>query len=472
MGKGVPDAEKAELNSVKDHHAAAVADMPRFLKFGRLSTMKLVLVAITSLLLASEAQPTVLKLERPNALPGGGVVELPVNGTGKYMFHGPYLTRVMLGNPPQSFDVLIDTGSILPWIGCETARIPTRLFYPASSTSVLGCSDHSCQALESARAAKCNTSNNRCAYDLGYGNGDNGTASNAVGYYISDLVHLNGLSTPARIVFGCTTSWSGQLTRGGFDGIFGLSPFGMSFISQLYSLGISGKVFTLCMHSPTGGGILAFGEALEPGLTYTPLLPSPQYYQVNLQSIAVNGQTLPIESSVFGPSPSNFTFVDSGTTLAYLADGAYEPFISAIRAATPPSELPFTGENGEICFATSTSIDSAFPSVELDFVGGAKMFLYPHNYMYYVKPSVYCIGWLRNTGRQVTLLGDIVLVDKILVHDLEKKRLGWMNYDCSQPINVTTARGKKHTNSGQSLHSITTSFTVVLVVVIYITLLT
>lgn len=56
----------------------------RFLKFGRMSTMKLVLVAITSLLLASEAQPTVLKLERPNALPGGGVVELPVNGTGKY----------------------------------------------------------------------------------------------------------------------------------------------------------------------------------------------------------------------------------------------------------------------------------------------------------------------------------------------------------------------------------------------------
>ncbi|XP_045083310.1 aspartic proteinase 36-like isoform X3 [Aegilops tauschii subsp. strangulata] len=273
----------------------------------------------------------------------------------------------------------------------------------------------------------------------------------------------------------------------------------MSFISQLYSLGLSGNVFTLCMHSPTGGGILAFGEALEPGLTYTPLLPSPQYYQVNLQSIAVNGQTLPIDSSVFGPSPSNFTFVDSGTTLAFLADGAYDPFINAIRAATPPSALPFTRENGEICFSTSTSIDSAFPSVELDFVGGAKMFLYPHNYMYYVKPSVYCIGWLRNTGRQVTLLGDIVLVDKILVHDLEKKRLGWMNYDCklkscpstltfscfnhliinnskslsgSQPINVTTARGKKYTNSGQSLHSITTTFTVVLVVVIYITLLT
>jgi hypothetical protein len=47
----------------------------------------------------------------------------------------------------------------------------------------------------------------------------------------------------------------------------------MSFVSQLYSAGVSGKVFTVCMHSPSGGGLLAFGEAVEPGLVYTPLLP-------------------------------------------------------------------------------------------------------------------------------------------------------------------------------------------------------
>uniref|UniRef100_A0A453HDM6 Xylanase inhibitor N-terminal domain-containing protein n=1 Tax=Aegilops tauschii subsp. strangulata TaxID=200361 RepID=A0A453HDM6_AEGTS len=80
--------------------------------------------------------------------------------------------------------------------------LQTRVFYPSPSTSVLGCSDQRCQSLENARNAQCNTSNNRCAYDLGYGNGDGATASSAVGYYISDLVHLNGPSTPARIVFG------------------------------------------------------------------------------------------------------------------------------------------------------------------------------------------------------------------------------------------------------------------------------
>jgi hypothetical protein len=72
----------------------------------------------------------------------------------------------------------------------------------------------------------------------------------------------------------CTESWSGQLARGGFDGIFGFGPYEMSFVSQLYSAGVTGKVFTICMHSPTGGGSLAFGEAVERGLVYTPLVPS------------------------------------------------------------------------------------------------------------------------------------------------------------------------------------------------------
>jgi hypothetical protein len=72
----------------------------------------------------------------------------------------------------------------------------------------------------------------------------------------------------------CTESWSGQLARGGFDGIFGFGPYEMSFVSQLYSAGVTGKVFTICMHSPSGGGSLAFGEAVERGLVYTPIVPS------------------------------------------------------------------------------------------------------------------------------------------------------------------------------------------------------
>lgn len=59
-------------------------------------------------------------------------------------------------------------------------------------------------------------------------------------------------------------------------------------------------------------------------MTYRP------HYNLNLESIAVSGQKLPIDSSLFTTSNTQGTIVDSGTTLAYLADGAYDPFVTAV----------------------------------------------------------------------------------------------------------------------------------------------
>jgi hypothetical protein len=47
----------------------------------------------------------------------------------------------------------------------------------------------------------------------------------------------------------------------------------------------------------------------------------------------VNGQKLPIDPSVFGPSSSHKTIVDSGTTFTYLADAAFDPFVDAVISA-------------------------------------------------------------------------------------------------------------------------------------------
>jgi hypothetical protein len=50
------------------------------------------------------------------------------------------------------------------------------------------------------RFAQCNGSSRSCVYDLNYGNGDSATSSDAIGYYLSDVVHLDGISQ--HIVFG------------------------------------------------------------------------------------------------------------------------------------------------------------------------------------------------------------------------------------------------------------------------------
>ena len=43
----------------------------------------------------------------------------------KLHFCRPYQTRVQLGNPPKNFTVLIDSGSNMPWISCETPGGPS-----------------------------------------------------------------------------------------------------------------------------------------------------------------------------------------------------------------------------------------------------------------------------------------------------------------------------------------------------------
>lgn len=58
------------------------------------------------------------------------------------------------------------------------------------------------------------------------------------------------------------------------DGIFGFGQHDLSVISQLYSLGVSPKVFSHCLKGSDSGGILVLGEIVEPGIVYTPFVPS------------------------------------------------------------------------------------------------------------------------------------------------------------------------------------------------------
>ena len=47
----------------------------------------------------------------------------------------------------------------------------------------------------------------------------------------------------------------------------------------------------------------------------------------------MNGQELHIDPLVFRPSGRHVTFADSGTSMVYLADGAYDAFVNAVGSA-------------------------------------------------------------------------------------------------------------------------------------------
>ncbi|KAK3162109.1 hypothetical protein QOZ80_1BG0085620 [Eleusine coracana subsp. coracana] len=401
-----------------------------------------------------------------------GVVDFPVEGSANPYMVGLYFTRVKLGNPAKEFFVQIDTGSDILWvtcspcIGCPTSsglNIELESFNPdASSTSSrITCSDDRCTAALQTGEAVCQSSDSSsspCGYTFTYGDG-----SGTSGYYVSDTMYFDTVmgneqtaNSSTSIVFGCSNSQSGDLTKAdrAVDGIFGFGQHQLSVISQLNSLGVSPKVFSHCLKgSDNGGGILVLGEIVEPGLVYTPLVPSQPHYNLNLESIAVSGQKLPIDNSLFATSNTQGTIVDSGTTLAYLADGAYDPFVSAITAAVSPSVRSIVSK-GNQCFITSSSVDSSFPTVTLYFMGNIAMTVKPENYLLQqasVDNNVlWCIGWQRNQGQEITILGDLVLKDKIFVYDLANMRMGWADYDCSMSVNVTTSSGKnQYVNTGQ-----------------------
>ncbi|KAL1544463.1 aspartic proteinase 36-like [Salvia divinorum] len=223
--------------------------------------------------------------------------------------------------------------------------------------------------------------------------------------------------------------------------LFKLS-LGLSVISQLSSQGITPYSFSHCLRGESGGGgIFVLGQIVEPNMVYTPLVPSQPHYNVYLQSIAVNGQTLNIDSSVFATSSNRGTVIDSGTTLAYIAEEAYDPFVTAITETVSGSVRPLLAK-GNQCYLTTSSVSEIFPQVTLNFAGGASMILRPQDYLLQQNSiggaAVWCIGIQKIQGQGITILGDLVLKDKIVVYDIAGQRIGWANYDCSSTVNVST----------------------------------
>ncbi|MQL90359.1 hypothetical protein Taro_022949, partial [Colocasia esculenta] len=55
--------------------------------------------------------------------------------------------------------------------------------------------------------------------------------------------------------------------------------------------------------------------------------------------------------------------------------------------------------------------------------------------------DIWCVGWQNSgtqskDGKDMFLLGDLVLSNKLVLYDLEKQAIGWTEYNCSSSIKV------------------------------------
>ncbi|AQK70886.1 Eukaryotic aspartyl protease family protein [Zea mays] len=383
--------------------------------------------------------------------------------------HSLYYTRIEIGSPPKGYYVQVDTGSDILWVNCiRCDGCPTRSglgieltqYDPAGSGTTVGCEQEFCVANSAGGVPPtCPSTSSPCQFRITYGDG-----STTTGFYVTDFVQYNQVSgngqtttSNASITFGCGAQLGGDLgsSNQALDGILGFGQSDSSMLSQLAAARRVRKIFAHCLDTVRGGGIFAIGNVVQPKVKTTPLVPNVTHYNVNLQGISVGGATLQLPTSTFDSGDSKGTIIDSGTTLAYLPREVYRTLLAAVFDKY--QDLPLHNYQDFVCFQFSGSIDDGFPVITFSFEGDLTLNVYPDDYLFQNRNDLYCMGFLdggvqTKDGKDMLLLGDLVLSNKLVVYDLEKEVIGWTDYNCSSSIKIEDDKtGSVYTVDAQNI---------------------
>ncbi|XP_048323928.2 aspartic proteinase 36 [Ziziphus jujuba] len=398
-------------------------------------------------------------------------VDVQLGGNSMLTDVGLYFAKLRIGSPPKDYYVQVDTGSDILWVNCiDCQKCPTKshlgidltLYDPKSSSTskLVTCDQEFCISTYDGPLPGCRPEL-RCKYNVVYADG-----STTTGYFVKDTIHFEKLignqqtqSENGSVIFGCGAKQSGDpgATSVALDGIIGFGQANSSMISQLAVAGKVKKTFAHCLDNVNGGGIFAIGEVVEPQVNTTPMVPNQAHYNVIMKAIEVGGDVLELPTDIFDTGDRTGTIVDSGTTFAYLPDTVYDPLVTKVLAQQPGLKL-HTVDDEFTCFEYNDKVDDGFPVITLHFDKSLILTVYPHDYLFQVRDHVWCIGW-QNSGmkskdvKQVTLLGDMVLANKLVVYDAENQVIGWREYNCSSTIKLKDESGSVYIVGHHNLSS-------------------
>ncbi|XP_071908074.1 aspartic proteinase PCS1-like [Coffea arabica] len=367
--------------------------------------------------------------------------------------HNVTLTvSLAVGTPSQNVTMVLDTGSELSWLQCNTTRSGQPVFFPnrSSSYSPVTCSSLTCttRTQDLSIPASCD-SRNLCHAVLSYAD-----ASSSEGNLALDNFNVGGSNFPDT-VFGCMDS--GYSSNSDEDskttGLMGMNRGSLSFVSQM-----GFKKFSYCISGSDFSGVLLLGDAnltwLIP-LNYTPLVqistPLPYFdrvaYTVQLEGIKVSDKLLQLPKSVFEPDHTGAgqTMVDSGTQFTFLLGPAYTALraefvnqTSAVLRVLEEPEFVFQGAM-DLCFRVPmnrTNIPEV-PSVSLVF-RGAEIVVSGERLLYRVpgqvrgSDEVYCFTFGNSDllAIEAYVIGHHHQQNVWVEFDLEKSRIGFARLHC------------------------------------------
>ncbi|CAL5072355.1 unnamed protein product [Urochloa decumbens] len=355
-----------------------------------------------------------------------------------------YLMTLSIGTPPVSYPAIVDTGSDLIWTQCAPCRDqcfkqPTPLYNPASSTTfgVLPCgSPLSMCTVAPAPGCSCPYNSYNYTYGSGWTAGIQGTETFTFGTSPADQTRVAG------VTFGCSNASSDDFT--GSSGLVGLGRGVVSLVSQLGA----GR-FSYCLtpfQDTTSTSKLLIGpsaslDGATAGVGSTPFIASPAtapmntYYYLNLTGISLGTKALSISPNAFSlkADGTGGLIIDSGTTITYLANAAYQQVRAAVVSLV---SLPTSADRSavtafDLCFAlpSPTSAPPVMPSMTLHF-DGADMALPSESYMMQ-DSGVWCLAMQNQTDGEVNILGNYQQQNMHILYDVGKETLSFAPTKCS-----------------------------------------
>ncbi|RVW75470.1 Aspartic proteinase PCS1 [Vitis vinifera] len=356
------------------------------------------------------------------------------------------IVSLPIGTPPQTQQMVLDTGSQLSWIQCKVPpKTPPTAFDPllSSSFSVLPCNHSLCKPRVPDYTLPTSCDQNRlCHYSYFYADG-----TYAEGNLVREKFTFSSSQTTPPLILGCATDSSDT------QGILGMNLGRLSF-SSLAKI----SKFSYCVpprrsqsgSSPTGSFYLGPNPS-SAGFKYVNLMTyrqsqrmpnlDPLAYTLPMLGIRINGKKLNISTSAFRADPSGAgqTLIDSGTWFTFLVDEAYSKVKEEIvKLAGPKLKKGYVyGGSLDMCFdGDGMVIGRMIGNMVFEFENGVEIVVEREKMLADVGGGVQCLGIGRSDllGVASNIIGNFHQQDLWVEFDLVGRRVGFGRADCSRSV--------------------------------------
>lgn len=320
-----------------------------------------------------------------------------------YSTRGSHFVSLDFGTPPETIPFVVDTGSSVVKIPCNSRYICRKCSFPTSTSNPTSFSTAGKLMLETA----------------------SDYSDNAVQPV---LVRCSGFSAHQQPAI-----------------VSGFGPGPESFPSQM---GLNKFSYCLPTHGDSHSNSLNSGVSKynPKGLiSYTPLYVKPSlsmdsyFYYVNLQEIVVGGKRIKVPNETFlvpGSNGTGGTIVDMGTPFTFMESSIYRAVEEEFeKQMVNYTRLEGLGNLGP-CFNISNEKTGSYPELTFKFEGGAEMDLQWTNLMVFDRNlGIECLAIVTDdrdefTGGPAIILGNHQQKNFYVEFDLEKQRIGFESHGC------------------------------------------